>query len=118
MAKVSLGMLLLCGGAFAAFIQSPIPPSSQQNFVRDTDGDGRMDQMEVRFLGNLTKEYITEMMDSLTFEWIDSSGAAKHYTVQKKQFALNQSNKRSVVIDLCHGACYYVGLPEEHAGKV
>ena len=100
LAKVSLGMLLLCGGAFAAFIQSPIPPSSQQNFVRDTDGDGHMDQMEVRFLGNLTKEYISEMMDSLTFEWIDSSGASKHYVVQKKQFALNPANKRSVVIDL------------------
>ena len=100
MAKISLGMLLLCGGAFSAFIQSPIPPSSQQNFVRDTDGDGHMDQMEVRFLGNLTKEYISEMMDSLTFEWIDSSGAAKHYTVQKRQFALNPANKRSVVIDL------------------
>lgn len=100
MAKVSLGMLLLCGGAFAAFIQSPIPPSSQQNFVRDTDGDGHMDQMEIRFLGNLTKEYISEMMDSLTFEWIDSSGASRHYTVQKKQFALNPANKRSVVVDL------------------
>ena len=100
LANVSLGMLLLCGGSFAAFIQSPIPPSSQQNFVRDTDGDGHMDQLDVRFLGNLTKDYISEMMDSLTFEWIDSSGAAKHYTVQKKQFALNPANKRSVVVDL------------------
>ena len=100
MAKVSLGMLLLCGGAFAAFIQSPIPPSSQQNFVRDTDGDGRMDQMEVRFLGNLTKEYISEIVDSLTFEWIDSSGASKHYSVPANKFQLNPANKRSVVIDL------------------
>ena len=95
-----LGMTLLCGGAFAAFIQSPIPPSTQQNFVRDTDGDGRMDQMEIRFLGNLTKEYVSSMLDSLTFEWIDSSGAAKHYTVAAGKFQLNPANKRSLIVDL------------------
>ena len=95
-----LGMSLLFGGAFAAFIQSPIPPSTQQNFVRDTDGDGRMDQMEIRFLGNLTKEYVSSMLDSLTFEWIDSSGAAKHYTVAASKFLLNPANKRSLIVDL------------------
>jgi len=95
-----LGMPLLFGGAFAAFIQSPIPPSTQQNFVRDTDGDGRMDQMEIRFLGNLTKEYVSSMLDSLTFEWIDSSGAAKHYTVAAGKFQLNPANKRSLIVDL------------------
>lgn len=100
MTKVMLGMSLLCSGAFAAFIQSPIPPSTQQNFVRDTDGDGRMDQMEIRFLGNLTKEYVSSMLDSLTFEWIDSSGAAKHYTVAAGKFQLNPANKRSLIVDL------------------
>ena len=100
MTKVMLGMSLLCSGVFAAFIQSPIPPSTQQNFVRDTDGDGRMDQMEIRFLGNLTKEYVSSMLDSLTFEWIDSSGAAKHYTVAAGKFQLNPANKRSLIVDL------------------
>ena len=100
MTKIMLGMPLLFGGAFAAFIQSPIPPSTQQNFVRDTDGDGRMDQMEIRFLGNLTKEYVSSMLDSLTFEWIDSSGAAKHYTVAAGKFQLNPANKRSLIVDL------------------
>ena len=95
-----LAMALLCGGAFAAFIQSPIPPGSQQNFVRDTDGDGRMDQMEIRFLGNLTREYISAMLDSLTFEWIDSSGVSRHYCVPAEKFLLTPSNKRSVVVDL------------------
>ena len=97
---VFLLVSLFAGAAFGDFIQSPIPPGTQQNFLRDTDGDGHMDQLEIRFLGGLTKEYVSSMLDSLTFEWIDSSGASRHYRVAAEKFQLNAANKRSVVIDL------------------
>ena len=66
MAKVFLGMLLLCGGAFAAFIQSPIPPSTQQNFVRDTDGDGRMDSVSVGFKNPEIRDFYLNMIDHMS----------------------------------------------------
>lgn len=97
---ISFLVSLFAGAAFGDFIQSPIPPGTQQNFLRDTDGDGHMDQLEIRFLGNLTKEYVSAMLDSLTFEWVDSSGAFNHYGVPAEKFQLNASNKRSLVIDL------------------
>ena len=97
---IPLLVSLFAGAAFGDFIQSPIPPGTQQNFLRDTDADGHMDQLEIRFLGNLTKEYVSAMLDSLTFEWIDSAGASKHYSVPAGKFQLNASNKRSLVVDL------------------
>lgn len=97
---IILMVSLLAGAAFGDFIQSPIPPGTQQNFLRDTDGDGHMDQLEIRFLGSLTKEYVSSMLDSLTFEWIDSSGASRHYSVSAEKFQLNPSNRRILVVDL------------------
>ena len=91
---------LLCGGAFADFIQSPIPPSSKQNYFRDIDGDGRMDHIEIRFLGTLTPEYLSAMIDSLVFDWLDTSGIRRRYVVPGNQMEIDSANSRLVHVNL------------------
>ncbi|MDR1758961.1 MAG: hypothetical protein LBR60_00360 [Fibrobacter sp.] len=56
-----------------AFIQTPIPPSSLKNYFRDTDGDSRMDEVQITFLGSLSPETLAEI-DSLTVSWVNSIG--------------------------------------------
>lgn len=96
----TLFLTLLCSGAFGAFIQSPIPPSTKQNFLRDSDNDGRLDKIEVRFLGAISQEYLDQMVDSLVFDWIDSNGVKTYYTITQKQMSIDSANPRLVVIDL------------------
>lgn len=96
----TLFLTLLCGGAFGAFIQSPIPPSTKQNFLRDTNNDGRLDKIEVRFLGAISEEYLDQMVDSLVFDWLDTNGVRTYYTITQKQMAIDSVNPRLVVVDL------------------
>ena len=95
-----LAVALLCSGAFAAFIQSPIPPSSKQNFFRDTDGDGRMDRIVLRFLGAISDEYLAQMVDSLDFTWVDSTGLLSRYMVPPSKMRVDSVNVRQVLVDL------------------
>ncbi|MBR4785117.1 MAG: hypothetical protein IK012_07680 [Fibrobacter sp.] len=98
--NIVLAATLLCSGAFAAFIQSPIPPSSKQNYFRDTDGDGRIDRIEVLFLGALSDEYLKRMIDSLDFTWIDSTGMIVRSVVLPEKMRIDSLNVRRVLIDL------------------
>ena len=100
MLKYAFLLTLLCSGAFGAFIQSPIPPNSKQNYFRDADGDGRMDLVSLRFLGVISQEYLTTMIDSLVFDWLDSSGVKSRYVVRSAQMSLDPSNNRQVLVDL------------------
>lgn len=98
--NIILAMVLLAGSAFAGFIQSPIPPSSHENFLYDRDGDGRLDQMTVKFLGAVSREYLDQMVDSLTFDWADSSGALIHETFAGKDLEKDSSSNRVIKVDL------------------
>lgn len=95
-----VALTLLASSAFAAFIQSPIPPSSQENYLLDSDGDGRLDRVDLKFLGSLSKEYVSQMVDSLTFDWLNSAGLVKHYAVGPKQFILDSTYSRRASLDL------------------
>lgn len=95
-----LAIALLSSGAFAAFIQSPIPPSSRQNFFRDVDGDGRMDRIVVRFLGVITQDYIKQMVDSLDYTWVDSTGLVLRDVVLPENMRIDSANVRQVLIDI------------------
>lgn len=97
---IILSIALLWSGALAAFIQSPIPPSSKQNYFRDTDGDGRIDRIEVLFLGALSDEYLKRMVDSLDFTWIDSTGMIVRKVVLPENIRIDSLNVRRVLIDL------------------
>lgn len=98
--KIVLAVALLCGGAFAAFIQSPIPPSSKQNFFRDTDGDGRMDRIVLRFLGAISQEYLEQMVDSLDYTWVDSTGLVLREVVLPENMRIDSANARQILIDV------------------
>ncbi|OWU99455.1 hypothetical protein [Fibrobacter sp. UWR2] len=102
--EICLAVTLLCSGAFAAFIQSPIPPSSKQNFFRDMDGDGRMDRIVLRFLGAISDEYIKEMIDSLDYTWIDSTGLVTRYMVPASKMRVDSASVRQVLVDLDQNA--------------
>lgn len=92
--------LLLASGALAAFIQSPIPPASRQNYFRDTDGDGRLDRIELKFLGSFSEEYIRQMVDSLTFDWLDSAGQKIHMVMLNSSMKIDSANSRQMYIPL------------------
>ena len=96
--EICLAVALLCSGAFAAFIQSPIPPSSKQNYFRDIDGDGRMDRIVVRFLGAITQDYIDQKIDSLTYTWVDSTGRVVRYTALPADMRLDTTNTRQMLV--------------------
>ncbi len=97
---MALLMALLCGVSFAAFIQSPIPPSSKQNYFRDTDGDGRMDRIVLRFLGAISQEYIDQMIDSLDYTWLDSTGLVIRNVVLPEKMRIDSTSVRQVLIDV------------------
>ena len=96
--EICLAVALLCSGAFAAFIQNPIPPSSKQNFFRDTDGDGRMDRIVVRFLGAISQDYIDEKIDSLTYTWVDTTGLISHFVAFPADMRLDTTNVRQMLV--------------------
>lgn len=98
--QLTLLLSLLASGAVAAFIQNPIPPSSKRNFYRDVDGDGRMDRIDIRFLGGVSQKYIDDLFDSLTFDWIDTLGEPKHFVVKKSGFAPDSADRYLIHVDL------------------
>ena len=96
---LTIAMFLLATGVWA-FVQDPVPPSSQQNFFVDEDEDGRMDHLQIRFLGVISQDYIDEKMDSLAVNWVDSLGHALRIVVPKKDFILDTVSNRRIIIDL------------------
>lgn len=98
--KFLLTIAFLVSATFAAFIQSPIPPSTKRNFFWDKDGNGQMDCISIQFLGNLSEEYLKQMVDSLTFDWIDTAGVSVHYNVPKNRIKLDEANFRVLNVDL------------------
>lgn len=93
-------MMLLVSGVFASFVQDPIPPSSQKNYFMDYDKNGRMDHLVIRFLGDISKDYISQRIDSLTVDWVDSAGEIVHMQIPGRDFILDTTSRRSVIIDL------------------
>lgn len=95
-----LALTLLAGSAFAAFIRTPIPPSTKDNYLLDGDGDGRLDGISMKLLGSVSQDYLDQLVDSLTFEWIDSSDNWTRVVVPKSAFKVDPSSDRSVFVDL------------------
>lgn len=93
-------MMLLVSGVFASFVQDPIPPSTQKNYILDYDNNGRMDHLSIRFLGEISRDYINKKIDSLTVDWIDSSGEFVHMQIPSRDFLLDTTTRRGIVIDL------------------
>lgn len=98
--NISLFALLLFFNGGFAFVQDPIPPSTRLNYFLDKDEDGRMDHLEIQFLGAISKEYVDEKLDSLTVDWLDSSGKIIHIVVPKEDFILDTLKLRKITIDL------------------
>ncbi len=97
---LALIVTLLVGSAFGALIQSPIPPSSSDNYFLDRDGDGRLDGIALKFLGSMSQDYVNQMVDSLTFDWLDSAGMVTHVNVPKSSFLLVADSDRKLSVDL------------------
>ena len=97
---IAFAMMLLVSGVFASFVQDPIPPSSQKNYFMDYDKNGRMDHLVIRFLGDISKDYISQRIDSLTVDWVDSAGEIVHMQIPGRDFILDTTSRRSVIIDL------------------
>lgn len=97
---IAIAIMLLVNGAFASFVQDPIPPSSQKNYFMDYDNNGRMDHLVIRFLGDISKDYINKKLDSLTIDWIDSAGEFVHMQIPSRDFLLDTTSRRGIVIDL------------------
>jgi len=93
-------MALLTGSAVAAFIQSPVPPSSKENYLLDKDGDGRLDGIDVKLLGTISQDYLDHMLDSVTFDWVDTNNAMVHVVATKADFKFDTSTPRNVFVDL------------------
>lgn len=98
--KFVLSIALLASCVMAAFIQSPVPPSSRENFLYDPDKDGRLDLISIKFLGAVSREYLNAMVDSLTFDWIDSSGEVSHERCHVSDFELDRNAVRRVNVNL------------------
>lgn len=98
--KYALATALLSCNAIAAFIQSPVPPSSKENFLVDKDGDGRLDGIDIRLLGTISQEYLDQMVDSVTFDWVDSNDVLVHVVATKTDFKFDASSARNVFVDL------------------
>lgn len=101
--KFALTLALLSCSALAAFIQSPIPPSSRENFLMDSDKDGKVDGMSIKFLGAVSREYIDQMVDSLTFLWPDSAGSLERLKFTAKDVVIDPKMNRRVNLDLSKG---------------
>lgn len=95
----AIAMILFANWGWA-FVQDPVPPSSQQNYFMDEDEDGRMDHLQIRFLGVISQEYIDEKMDSLAVNWVDTLGGSIRIVVPKSEFTLDQDTRRRIFIDL------------------
>jgi len=95
-----LTLVLFSGSAFAAFIQSPIPPSSHENYLLDRDKDGRLDRLSIKFLGAVSEDYLEQMVDSLTFDWVDASGNLIHIRRLSRNMAIDSKVNRRVNVDL------------------
>lgn len=96
---ILFAMLLFVNGAFA-FVQSPITPSNQKNYYLDMDKDGRLDMIVVRFLGTISQKYIDEMLDSLSFVWVDTLKSIHRFVVPKNELTLDSLSNRQLKIDL------------------
>ena len=102
---------LLCGMlpafGFSAFIQSPIPPSTSKNFFKDMNGDSQMDQVEIVFLGNLSREYLDSTVARLELNWKDRNGISQVLTFPGSELPFNASNVNSIVLDLSQNPNLY-----------
>ena len=98
--SVSIGLIsLLSSGAFAAFIQNPIPPSFNKSFFQDTNADGKMDRVVFQFLGGITPEYIEGMIDSIVVTWVDSASKVTRFTLLPSALKIDPSYDRQVYFD-------------------
>lgn len=97
-------MLILCGMlsafGYSAFIQSPIPPSTSKNFFKDVNGDGKMDQVEIVFLGNLSREYLDSTVARLEIDWPDSNGISKTLSYPGSAIPFDSTHSNSIILDL------------------
>lgn len=98
--NICVVMLLLCSGSFAAFIQKPIPPSSEKNYFYDVDGDGHMDALRVCFIGRLSQGYVDSVLMRLDFEWLSSKESPKLYSVKNSKFMLDSTDTRCIDVNL------------------
>lgn len=64
--RFSVFCLLFSVFCEAALIKSPVPPSAEGHFVRDSDGDGVADQIAIRFLNPVDSAYLKNSVDSIT----------------------------------------------------
>lgn len=96
----ALALTLLASSAFASFIRTPIPPSTKDNYLLDRDGDGRLDGISMKLLGSVNQDYLNQLVDSLTFEWIDSSDTWALVVVPKSAFKMDSTSDRRVFVDL------------------
>lgn len=98
--KIAMATALLSSSVFAAFIQSPVPPSSKENYLLDKDGDGRLDGIDIKLLGTISQEYLDQMMDSVTFDWVDTNNAVVHIVATKADFKFDAAAPRNMFVDL------------------
>lgn len=84
----------------AAFIDSPIPPSEARNFFADTDADGRMDFVEIVFLGNLSREYLDSTVSELSFFFPDSVGKLREFAFAGQDLPFDSLRPNIILIDL------------------
>lgn len=63
--RFSVFCLLFSVFCEAALIKSPVPPSAEGHFVRDTDGDGVADQIAIKFLNPIDSAYLKSAVDSI-----------------------------------------------------
>jgi len=85
---------------YSAFIQSPIPPSTSKNFFEDVDGDGKMDRIEIVFLGNISRNYLDSTVARLEIDWPDSNGISKTLSYAGTDLPFDSTRANSVVLDL------------------
>ena len=57
-----------------------------------------MDQVEIVFLGNLSREYIDSTVDRVEFDWPDSNGVSKTWSYAGKEIPFDSLNANSVVL--------------------
>ena len=105
--EICLAVALLCSGAFAAFIQNPIPPSSKQNFFRDTDGDGRMDRIVVRFLGAISQDYIDEKIEQYIADLVFATRYPERYGFNELKDMITFGGSPRASINLAKAARAY-----------
>jgi len=98
--------------AFSEFITPTIPPSSNKNFFRDTNMDGRMDRLELYFLGNITQDYLKNTIDSVCFTWPDTLALTPKYCVSHSVLYIDSTSSRRLFYDLPKSANIQPNLTE------